>query len=211
MDNSFDIVLKAVQKAGIFAERSGRNDILHDGLKFSGNAFRVDKGFGLHHGTLLVHSAFERVARYLTVSPAKLATKGIQSVRSRITNLQTVKPDVSVSELEHTMTQAFLEKLSSFGEFQPGDWQIEHRTDADYEKSDPFHSIENRFASWDWRYGQSIQFDAEIEQRFEWGLVRLGLVIHQGCVKSARLYSDALDSDLISSLPSLLEIGRAHV
>lgn len=208
LDNSFNVVLSAVRDSGIDAERSGRNDILYQGAKFSGNAFRIDKGFGLHHGTLLVNSAYERVARYLTVSPSKLAAKGIQSVRSRIVNLQSIKPDITTEDLKSAMTDAFLRHFCGYQDTSAQNasdqLKIVRLTDQDYNKDPSFRKIEERFASWEWRYGQSICFDAEIEQRFDWGMARLGLVVRQGIVESAALYSDALDSDLISSLPELL-------
>jgi lipoate-protein ligase A len=204
LENSFEVVLSAVRETGINAERSGRNDILFQGAKFSGNAFRKDKGFGLHHGTLLVNSEYERVARYLTVSPSKLAAKGIQSVRSRIVNLQSINPNVSTSVLKAAMETAFINHFCGLSEASSNGMQIIRLTDQDYVKDDSFNQIEKKFASWEWRYGQSIKFDAEIEQRFDWGMVKLGLVVKQGIIESAELYSDALDSDLISSLPECM-------
>ncbi|NLW12245.1 MAG: lipoate--protein ligase [Clostridiaceae bacterium] len=209
LDDTFGIVLSAVLTAGIEAERSGRNDILTAGAKFSGNAFRTDRGFGLHHGTLLVNSDYARVGRYLTVANSKLAAKGVQSVRSRVINLTDVKPDVTVAQLEQTMEQAFADYIESTAE--PGqEWEYRHVVDSDFADAPGFSDLEQHFASWDWRYGESIRFDTEIETRFEWGIVRLGLLIKNGLISSARIYSDALDSDFISALSGQFENIKFH-
>ncbi|NCA98251.1 MAG: lipoate--protein ligase, partial [Clostridia bacterium] len=121
---NFQMIVETVRRAGIPAERSGRNDILADGLKFSGNAFRIDHGVGLHHGTLLVSSAFERVGRYLTVAPAKLQARGIASVRSRITNLNAFRPDLDIAFWMDQLETVFLETFGHSQDSIPGAAEI---------------------------------------------------------------------------------------
>lgn len=203
LDRNFNMVLNAVRLHGIDAERSGRNDILVDGLKFSGNAFRVNYGVGLHHGTLLVHSDYGRVARYLTVSPAKLAAKGIQSVRSRITNLSTIKPDLTIDQLKQSMEQSF---ISSFCP----EHEMVRLTDADFPPDHELTSLREQFSSWKWRYGESIHFDASVETRFPWGLVQLGFNIRNGLIERTTLYTDALDCDFLENLATRLQGIRFH-
>ena len=198
LDRNFQMIVDTVRQEGIPAERSGRNDILVDGLKFSGNAFRINRGVGLHHGTLLVHSAFERVARYLTVSPAKLASKGVASVRSRITNLQVIRPDITVEHLSMAMENAFIKTFCTLQETDNTcGFTIERHFDSDYAKDQQLIILHERFASWEWRFGESIKFDSKIEQKFDWGNIQIGLNVSQGIVSSAQIYSDALDCDFI--------------
>ena len=161
LDRNFQIIVDTVRKEGIDAERSGRNDILVDGLKFSGNAFSINRGVGLHHGTLLVHSAFERVARYLTVNPAKLASKGVASVRSRITNIQALRSDITVEILSTAMENSFIRTFCSSEETNREDrsLQIERLTDGDFAGDPALLALTEQFASWKWRFGESIQFD----------------------------------------------------
>ncbi len=204
-EDNFAMLLKALQSQGIEAEKSGRNDIVLDGLKFSGNAFRIFRTAGLHHGTLLVHSAFERVGRYLTVSSDKLKAKGVSSVRSRITNLQAVKPDITVADLNLALEEAFLDFFCS------GDnWQIHYKKDEHFKKQARYRELEEQYSSWHWRYGETLAFDAEIADRFSWGGVSLGFCVKNGQVDQARVYSDALDSDFISQLPVIWQGCRFH-
>lgn len=76
------VVLSAVRAFGVEAEMTGRNDLTADGRKFSGNAFRFVHDRALHHGTLLVCADMARGEKYLSVSPEKLKSKGVASVRA---------------------------------------------------------------------------------------------------------------------------------
>ena len=212
LDRNFQMIVDTVRQEGIPAERSGRNDILADGLKFSGNAFRINNGVGLHHGTLLVHSAFERVARYLTVAPAKLAAKGVASVHSRITNLQVIRPDITVEHLSAAMENSFINTFCSKAsdDKDTGSYTIERFTDSDFAQDPGLLTLQKQFESWDWRFGECIKFDSNIENKFDWGHIQIGLNVEQGVVSSARIYSDALDCDFIDPLISCLKGQRFH-
>ncbi|MCP6717596.1 lipoate--protein ligase LplA, partial [Klebsiella pneumoniae] len=67
---------------------SGRNDLLVDGKKFSGNAMYSRNGKTFSHGTLMLNVDLNVVPQALTVPTDKIASKGIKSVRSRVTNLR---------------------------------------------------------------------------------------------------------------------------
>ena len=204
---NFQMIIDTVRRANIPAERSGRNDILADGLKFSGNAFRIDHGVGLHHGTLLVSSAFERVGRYLTVAPAKLQARGVASVRSRITNLNAFRPELDVAYWMDQLEQVF---IGSFANSKDGTQQtsdIIHTTSHDYRQDPLLLHLEEKFASWDWRFGETLRFDAELDEHLGWGHVRLGFKVEHGHVSAVRFFSDALDSDWIAHMEhSLLNL-----
>ena len=221
LDRNFQMLTDALQKEGIPAERSGRNDILVEGLKFSGNAFRMNRGVGLHHGTLLINSEFSRLARYLTVSPDKLKAKGITSVRSRVANLITIRPDLSIVHMMQTLQKAF---LATFCEpdtaisgqcldkitLEPLEWTVGRHTDEDYQADPVYQELCKKFSSWDWRYGQTLQFDAQVEDRFLWGNIQIGLEVKKGRVERAQVYSDALDSDFIERIADKLEGQPFH-
>lgn len=211
LDDNFAMITGAVTSQGIAAERSGRNDVLADGRKFSGNAFSLRQGAGLHHGTLLISSDYSRLARYLTVSPAKLQARGVSSVRSRVINLNELKPSLTVAAMADAMEDAFLRRfLPGPGTPDAGDWQILRATDADYQDDPALRQIVDHFASWAWRYGETIRFDARIERHLPWGMAEIGLKLENGLVRQSVLYSDALDSDFIRTLAAALDGCRFH-
>lgn len=196
LDKTFDFILKLVQSLGIDAKRSGRNDILVGEQKFSGNAFRKLDGVGLHHGTLLIDSDYGRLGRYLTVSSEKLKSKAVTSVRSRVTNLTAVKPDLTVPDV----IAAGLKEFPAH--FYP-EADVAILDDASFQPDERLQSLEALYSSWDWRYGKTFDFTTRLEHRFDWGLIDLQLAVGHGRINEARLFSDALDSDYITSLDGI--------
>lgn len=205
IDRNFDMIIQAVRSQGIDAERSGRNDILASGLKFSGNAFSLHRNAGLHHGTLLVNSDYAKLSRYLTVPAKKLQSKGVASVRSRVTNLQDMNPAVSVQTLNDAMADAFCQAYCKDPE-----WEITHMSDAAVRHLDRLRVLNEHYASWSWRYGESLQLDIVVDHRFDWGSFQIGFLVEKGFVRQTKIYSDALDSDYIDLLPGLFQDCRFH-
>ena len=80
-------VAEMLQGLGLDATDNGRNDILIDGLKVSGNAFYHLPGRSIVHGTMLYDTYMEHMLHAITPSRAKLESKGVESVKSRITTL----------------------------------------------------------------------------------------------------------------------------
>jgi lipoate-protein ligase A len=122
-------------------------------------------------------------------------SKGIKSVRSRVANLTEFAPD-----LDHdTMSTAVIE---SFFEFYGA------RCEPEYLNADSLRAIPslqdyyNQMADWDWRFGRTPEFTHHLEQRFDWGSIDLHLEVDRGLVKECRIFSDALDPDMIDTLQS---------
>ena len=101
------VLLEACRSFGIPAELSGRNDLTADGRKFSGNAFYHNGPRSYHHGTLLVDVDGAKLQRYLTPTKAKLETKGVPSVRSRVVNLKELCPTIPIDSLKRALVAAF--------------------------------------------------------------------------------------------------------
>ena len=183
LDRQFSVIQEAVRSFGIPAEKSGRNDVLADGRKFSGNAFYRNGTQAYHHGTLLVDVDMQKMGRYLNPSKAKLQSKGVDSVRSRVVNLRELNPDITIDKLKAAMAEAFskvyglpLERIS------------ENALDMPY-----VDALCQKNGSWEWLYGQKIPFTFEWEDRFPWGGIQIALQVENGIVEQARVYSDAMD------------------
>ena len=109
-----DPVVKALKKLGVNAELSGRNDILADGKKISGNAQFSTKGRMFSHGTLLFDSEIENVVSALNVRMDKIESKGIKSIRSRVTNIREhLDEDMTMEEFKQTLLAYLFEELDS--------------------------------------------------------------------------------------------------
>ena len=86
-------VVRTLATLGVKAEVNGRNDITIDGKKFSGNSQYLRQGRVMHHGTIMFDSDLSVVGEALRVDPTKIQTKGIRSVRSRVTNVAEHLPE----------------------------------------------------------------------------------------------------------------------
>ena len=182
-----EVIRSAVASLGIPAEVSGRNDILARGRKFSGNAFYKNGRQAYHHGTLLVAADMEKLGRYLHPSRAKLEAKGVESVRSRVVNLQELNPAVTVDSLKKALKYAFSNVYGLPVEALPA-----ARLDEI-----AIGQLTQRNRSWQWNYGQKLPFTFECEDRFSWGEVQVQLQIEHGIIQNAKLYSDCLEENMI--------------
>ena len=189
------VIQKAVSSFGIRTCFTGRNDLVVDsGEKFSGNAFRQNNAFGLHHGTLLVDADLARLARYLAPSPEKLASKGVKSVRSRVVNLKSLQPSLSISAMKQALCSAFEEEYT--------DATILSEQDLDLSR---LPALQEKYASWEWRMGKSPSFGLSLEHRFEWGSIELHFDLAEGNIQEAHVYSDAMDEAMVDLVaPALI-------
>lgn len=184
LQKQLSVIQKAAQLAGISAEFSGRNDLLADGRKFSGNAFYHSKGKAYHHGTLLIDTDTEKLGRYLSPPKAKLESKGIASVRSRVINLKELSPALTCDTMKGYMLRAFEEVYGN---------QV-----APFILCDPdaVLALKSRYESQQWLYGKPFPFSCTLEGYFSFGNLQLQLSVEQGVITALQCYTDAMDSQL---------------
>ena len=194
LPRQLSVIREAVRSLGIPAEVSGRNDILAQDRKFSGNAFYKNGKQAYHHGTILVSADMEKLSRYLTPSKAKLQAKGVDSVRSRVVNLRELNPDLTIEALKDALGDAFSRvygcDVSRIPESQLDPERIRELTE--------------RNRSWEWNFGQKLPFTLESEERFPWGTLQAQLQVESGIIRRAKLYSDAMDWEFIPVLEQAL-------
>ncbi len=97
---------------GLKAEKSGRNDILVEGRKVSGNAFHQLPDRSIVHGTLLYDTDFGALEEAIRPPVEKLERHGVASVRQRVENLKMfiINDSVrSVEDLERYVVDYFRE------------------------------------------------------------------------------------------------------
>lgn len=195
LKKQLEVILRAVQKLGIHAEASGRNDILVDGQKFSGNAFHEHKGRCYHHGTIMVNVKLGELNKYLNVSKKKLESKGIRSVRSRVTNLIDYNPKLTIDQLKKALRETFEEVYGHKSRIIKEDELDQAAVRSLYEK----------YSSWDWVYGRKFEFQYEVSERFGWGQVDLQFQVDSGMITDLAVYSDSLKPEVIQELPEKLK------
>lgn len=191
------VIVRAMRELGVPAECSGRNDILADGKKFSGNAFCSRGGASQHHGTLLVSAELSRLGNYLNVSEKKIKSKGIASVRARVCNLRDFVPELTPKSVILALETAFGEE---YGDYEPIALGEEARA--------AIRPIYDKQSSWEWRLGRSPECDIQFDSRFAWGEVQLLLTLREGRVEAAQVFTDALLPELPEVIASALTGAR---
>ncbi len=186
VDRQLSVIQAACKIAGIKAEKSGRNDVLADGRKFSGNAFYHSEGKAYHHGTLLICADMEKMQRYLSPSKAKLEAKGVTSVRSRVVNLQELCPELTCEIMQEYMITAFEEVYGLESENTV-------LTDKDLAAVD---CLAKEYGSWEYLYGAPLPFTFQCEERFNWGNIQILLEAKSGLITGVKVYSDGMDWQL---------------
>ncbi len=189
------VILEAVRSLGIDAAQTGRNDLTVEGRKFSGNAFYKKGQNAYHHGTLLMDVDMGHLSHYLQVDTAKLQSKGVDSVRARVMNLKEQCPDLNLSWMQQALIQAFGQIYGFTPQPLPE------------EAVDRIHvaRLQEKYASWEWRLGQRIQFKYQQAQRYSWGNADIHLEVDRGRVTQAAVFSDAMEAQLIAELAPLLQ------
>ena len=181
LDKQLSVIIKACALAGIHAEKSGRNDLLAQGRKFSGNAFYHCKDKSYHHGTLLISSDMDKLQRYLSPPKAKLQSKGVSSVRSRVVNLSELAPTLTCEAMKCHMKEAF-------GVVYGLEPQICTLDDAGR-----VDALRRENGSWDHLFGSSLPFSFQTEGYFSWGFIQLQLQAAKGTIEAVKVYTDAMD------------------
>jgi lipoate-protein ligase A len=186
-DRQIKVILNAVRSLDIDASFIGRNDLVVDGKKFSGNAFYFSGDKAYHHGTLLINTNFEKLVDYLTVSNEKIKSNGIDSVRSRVINLSEINGITDIEVYRKALIKNFAEEYGTLTETVSID---ESSNDISFDK------LYSKYSSWEWRYGDSPKWEYETSKKFSWGQINIGFCVKNGIIEKVKVYSDAMNAEL---------------
>lgn len=191
-------VIAALKQMGVNAELSGRNDILAEGRKISGNAQFSTRGRMFTHGTLLFNSEMEHIVSALRVKKDKIESKGIKSVRSRVAN-------ISEFLTEKWTIEEFRSALLKFI-FQGQEVTEYVLTEEDWEN---IHQLsKERYQNWDWNYGKSPKFNLQHSHRFPVGQIDVRLDVDKGVIENCKIYGDFFGVGDVSDIENKLKYVR---
>lgn len=182
-DRYLKVVRTAMGKLGLECEHSGRNDLMLGGKKFSGQAYYADEGCYLYHGTILVDVDLALLSGALRPSFLKLSSKGIASVRSRVTNLKEADSTITVERVKEALGRAFAEEFGLEGErasfldrqsLRPGGAELLRRDE--------------------WLYGETPDFSVRIEKKLSFGNATLLAQVSDGKILHLKIHTDSLEN-----------------
>ena len=188
-------IVDALRSLGVPAEFSGRNDLVIDGKKISGNAMMFYENRVLEHGTLLFSSQMADVANALKVDPSKFDDKAVKSVRSRVTNISDHLPEPM------TVLQ-FKDYLMDFIMKQNQMTELQNLTDE--EETIVNHLAQQKYATWEWNYGNSPNYSTNNKIRTKGGSIQMTADIRKGIIQDIRFYGDFFSEDDVQNFVNQL-------
>ncbi|KAL8275487.1 hypothetical protein Esti_000438 [Eimeria stiedai] len=158
------------------------------------------------------------LGRLLTPNAAKLRSKGVSSVESRVINLKDICPFIThEAEAQDLRTGRRARLCDALHRSFLRQLKVDNAGAVPVQKAEGFmiggiplaahpgfHEYLEVLNSWNWVYGKSPEFSASFESRFDWGSVEVGLVVVDGTIKECRVFSDALMVELIQAFQDTL-------
>lgn len=193
-------IVEALKSLGVDAEMTGRNDIQVGNAKISGNAMVKVKDRMFSHGTLMLNSELDEVQNALKVNPAKIKSKGIKSVRSRVANIsEFLEEPINIDNFKDIILKTIFGEANQVETYQ--------LTDEDWKNIEALSN--EKYRTWDWNYGRNPKYNFEREEKFEKGFVQIKLDVKQGRIEHARIFGDFFGEGDITELENALE-GTLH-
>jgi lipoate-protein ligase A len=199
-------MVTALQRIGVPVKVQGRNDLAIDGKKISGTAQRIQKGRLLHHGTLLFDSNLDILESVLQVDSTKIASKGIASVRSRVTNIKDHLPKGQFNNIQ-AFWQALLAAFSEEEALTP--YQLTPSMLAEVKVLQ-----ESKYQSWDWNFGRAPAFEYNNSKRFSGGKLEIHVNVKKGIIQECEITGDfmgVLDLDEMENVLRGTKHSAQHV
>jgi len=192
-------IMEALKILGVEAYTTGRNDLLIDGKKISGNAEHVHKNRVLHHGTLLYNSQLDALKGALKVDLSKFEDKAVQSNRSEVTNIAPYHAHpMSVEDFGNLL-------FSEISKLMTGS-QIYNPTQSDMEAIQKLSN--EKYRTWDWIFGYSPRYRFTNKLKTEKGEILISLQVEKGLLTEVSV-SGAIPAELGQNIAEAL-LGCQH-
>ena len=188
-------IINALSSLSLTATLSGRNDLLCNGKKFSGNAQFSSADKILHHGTLLFDTDTSVLSSVLKVNKEKLEHNGVKSHESRVVNLKSLLGENYTIE---DFICAIEKEIASKAEFCPAPTAKE------------VMSIYERNNSNEWIYGEKrfiTGYKLTKQKKFDFGFVKAEMSLEKDVIKSIVISGDFFGTEPIEDLEKIL-IGK---
>jgi len=193
-------ILDVLQKLGVNARLEGRNDLVIDGLKFSGNAKLLWENKVLQHGTILYTSKITDLSQALTVNPLKFNDKAVKSVRSRVTNVTDhLAAPLPLDDFIQLVRAHVHDLYPDAQDYSINNWDTLAIQQLVLEK----------YSTWDWNYGKSPKYNFLKTIRTACGTIEFYLEVWKGNIVGVRIFGDFFPRFDPAELERLL-MGQPH-
>lgn len=174
-------VIETLADLGVTATFTGRNDLEIDGKKFCGNAQAYYKGRMMHHGCLLFDVDMTVLGNALQVSKDKIESKGVKSVRARVTNILDELPEkMTVEAFSNQLLNKMKESYPDMTEYVFSDDELKNIQAL----------ADQQFGTWDWNYGKAPEYTIKRSVRYPAGKITTYANVEKSVIKGMKLYGD---------------------
>lgn len=174
-------VLEALNSLGVNAEFSGRNDLVIDGKKFSGNAQYYYNDKVLHHGTLLFSTSMTELSKALKVNPLKFKDKSVKSVESRVTNIsEHLNNNMTVLEFKKYIIDYVMKCFGKTELYEFCEKELEQIAEI----------AKTKFSTWEWNFGNSPKYSYSKEARCGGSTIQVNFNVENGYINNLKFQGD---------------------
>ena len=171
-------VIAALAKLGVQARLEGRNDLVIDGCKFSGNAIYLRGGRIMQHGTMLFNSSLEDMAAVLSSDTSKFSGRAVASRRSRVTNIYPhLAEPMDVAGFMDFIGKELAETADRYS-YTPQDLDSISRL------------ADSKYRTAEWNYAASPSYSFSKTARFSCGTITLTAQIEKGIIENVDIRGD---------------------
>ncbi len=190
-------IIAALSDMGLNCSLGGRNDILSDGKKISGNAQYTSNGRILHHGTLLFDTDTEIMEHVLRVDKEKLTSHGVASHKSRVANIKSLLGgNMTVGKFISALETRIIDYFDAESLILP--------------KSDEINALFSRNSSREWILSDKrhlTSYSVIKERRFPFGRVSVNINLDRDVIEGIMITGDFFSSAPIEELEDAL-VGK---
>lgn len=174
-------IINTLSELGVESNFTGRNDIEIDGQKICGNAQAYINGRIMHHGCILFDVDLSVLSKALNVSKDKIESKGVKSVRARVTNiLPHLKEKITVNEFSNKILEYMKKEFPDMVEYK--------MTEEDLKE---IEKIKNeKFSTWEWNYGKNPEYNLKRAIKFNSGRIQSYIFVKENVIESIKIYGD---------------------
>lgn len=189
-------IVNVLKQIGVEAVISGRNDMLIDNKKFSGNAQYLHKGWLLHHGTIMFSVSMSNVMQALNVNPLKMQAKGISSVKSRVTNIAEYLPQkIDINQFRELLAKAMFAQFPEMEEY--------YLTNEDKKAIQQLR--DQKYATWEHNFGKNPQYDINHTAYLpDIGVIDIYLNVKNSIITSVKIFGDFFAMQSLDHFEKLL-------
>lgn len=174
-------IIEVLQELGVNAKFEGRNDIMIDGKKISGNAEHIYRNKILHHGTLLFSSTMKNVSEALKTHPLKFQDKAIKSIPKRVTNIADhLSTPITIEEFTQKIMEHVVKTFPNCRYYEFSEEDIAK-----------IEAIKNeKYGTEAWNFGLVADYNFQKAVKNAGGILEIHMEVQKGMIEKIKIFGD---------------------